>query len=196
MASKKTASSYGSPLTGTEGMYDLDEQTNLALFLLDHIEGQLNRADTKAQLTLTADAFLVAVISRTGEGVFLSILDAGTPFLWRVEGLVRVLTIASLFASVYFAFTAIIPVLTGPKSKLRNLYYFGSIALMESKEFIKQFIVQKETQAREIILDEVHLLSGIASQKFSQLRMSHIFLVIALAFWLVNQLLLAILPAG
>jgi len=196
MPSKPTAARYASPVTGTEGIYDLDEQTNLALYILDHIEAQLNRADTKAQLTLTADAFLVAAMTRTIEGVFISILSAATPFLWRLEALLRVLTMAALVVSVYYAFSAIIPILTRPKSMALNLYYFGSISAMRIPEYVERFVGQDQMQARQSILEEVHQLSIIANIKFTKIRISHLFLIICLIFWLANQVILAALLPG
>lgn len=45
-----------------------DEVLELAKMLFEHIESQINRADTKAQLTLAADALLMSALTLSGKG--------------------------------------------------------------------------------------------------------------------------------
>jgi hypothetical protein len=52
-----------------------EEVTKAAILLFEHIEEQINRADTKAQLTLAADALLAGTLAFLGKGTASSLLS-------------------------------------------------------------------------------------------------------------------------
>lgn len=163
---------------------------DLGLALLQHIEGQINRADIKAELTLAIDALLVTSTIFLNDGMLLNSAWDRTGF--SIDHLIAtfsVLMFVSLFVSTYCAMLATIPKLTSPAQVSHNLFYFGSIASADEQEFIASFSEKQPEEVRVLMLSEIHALSSIAQRKFIRIRLSHLLLFFALAFWGIAQLL-------
>lgn len=171
-------------------LHDQEEEVTKAAFLLfEHIEAQINRADTKAQLTLAADALLAGTLASLGKGAAGSLLSNASPILDRLADLFTVLMFLALVCSFYYAIRVINPHLRG--SKRFTLMYFGQIAPMEENAFIDAFRNQSLNDLKVSTLAQVHTKARIAQIKFARARWSVNFLLIALVFWAVIQLLLA-----
>jgi hypothetical protein len=167
--------------------YVENEMLELSALLFEHVEGQLARADEKAELAITATAILIAAATFSNSEMFLIIIDSSVPPTCRLSALFSVLMLVALFGSLYYAFHAVIPRLT-PPVKDGNPFYFNSIIQYEEGEFIESFENLDDTQARLKLLSEIHAKSKIAHQKYTQLRRSYVFLVIAFILWGLSQL--------
>jgi len=163
----------------------------LGLTLLAHIEGQLNRADSKAQFTLTANTLLIASATLLNNGVASTVLDYSAPLLSRVAGVSAILMFITLLFSTFYSLLAVMPKLTLP-AKDRNVFFFGAILRTDEKTFIERI---RKTEAKEfddMVLSETYALAGIAQQKFLHIKRSHHFLIVAMVLWAVMQLLIMI----
>lgn len=169
----------------------------LGITLLRHIEGQLSRADTKAQFTLTVDAILMASTTLLGKSIVInSITYTTAPSINQLIAVLSILMFTSLLISTVFALLAVMPRLTPASRVPNNLFYFGTIVqegekkIQESeKKFIEQFTKQSPEEIRQMVLSEVHGLARIARDKFKWIRMSHYLLFVALVFWAGMQVL-------
>jgi hypothetical protein len=166
-----------------------EEVTKATILLFEHIEDQINRADTKAQLTLAADALLAGTLATLGKGTGKSLLSNTSPFLDRFADLFTILMFLALVCSFYWALRVINPHLRS--SKRLTLMYFGRIAQMNEDDFINTFGNQSLRDLKESTLSQVHTKAKIAQVKFARARWSVNFLLLALVFWSVIQLLLA-----
>lgn len=168
-----------------------EEISKAATLLFEHIEAQINRADTKAQLTLAADALLAGILASLGKGAASSLLSNASPVLDRLADLFTVLMFLALVCSFYWALRVVNPHLRG--SKRFTLMYFSQIAQMNEHDFISTFANQSLDDLRESILAQVHTKATIAQYKFARVRWSVNFLIASLVFWAIIQLLLAFL---
>ncbi len=183
-----------SPFSGppVEGLPDSGMLTEMASLLFDHIEGQLARADNKAQLILAADTLLAAALTLSGGGIG-KMFNAGMTAGEVVSNSVSVLLFLSLIVSIFFAILASKPILKTP-SQERNLFFFGHITDCKPDEFAAQFLNQSEDDIREALLGQVYTKSLIASYKFKRVGRSTNFLIIALALWAISQVMLLTIP--
>jgi len=178
------------PLGGptAEPLSNLD----LAKVMFDHMQGQINFADTKAQLTLAADALLAATIAPYGKGIALSLLDAGAPPLSRILALVTAAMIITLMLSVYFALSSARPVMR-LKSAMPSLFFFGDIVAQSESAFIQNFTTKVSGELQREMLAQVYAKATIAKHKFAAIRISLNFLVAALILWVAVQVMIAFL---
>jgi hypothetical protein len=166
-----------------------EEVTKATILLFEHIEDQIGRADTKAQLILAADALLAGTLAALGKGAARSLLSNTYPVLNRLEDLFTILMFLALAGSFYYALRVINPHLRG--SKRRTLMYFGQIARMSEDDFINVFGHQSLNDLQVSTLSQVHTKARIAQFKFAKVRWSVNFLIASLVFWALIQLLLA-----
>jgi hypothetical protein len=167
-----------------------DEEISKASYsLFEHIEGQIKLADTKAQLTLAADALLVLAFASLNKGAAIRLLGNSTPVLDRIAALFTILMFLALVCSFYYALLVVKPHLR--KSQRPTLMYFGQIVQLSEEEFISNFLDQSLDQLKESVLTEVYAKAKIAKSKFTKVRHSVNFLIVALVLWAVVQLLLA-----
>lgn len=171
----------------------LDEQDlrELAVLLFEHIEHQINFADTKAQLTLTANALLAAGMAIFDRGCASALLDSSAPLIARLTGLLIVLMVGMLALSIYYALLAARPDLT-PPSQSKNLFFFGHITRLGESDFRQAFAKQTAEEVHASILSQVHVKSRIAQRKFMRVWHSLNFLVGAFVLWAAAQLLVMI----
>ncbi|MBN1122728.1 MAG: hypothetical protein JXJ17_16745 [Anaerolineae bacterium] len=175
-----------------ESLPDPGTLTEMASLLFDHIEGQLSRADNKAQLILAADTFLAAALTLSGGGI-RAIFGAGMTLGETLSNIAGVLLFLSLIISIFFAVLASKPILKAPQQE-RNLFFFGHITDCNPDEFTDQFLNQSEDDIREALLGQVYTKSLIASYKFKRVGRSTNFLIIALALWAISQVVLLVIP--
>ena len=166
-----------------------EEVTKATTLLFEHIEEQIGRADTKAQLTMAADALLAGTLATLGKGVAKSLLSPTSPALDRLTDLLTILMFLALACSFFWALRVVNPHLRG--SKQFTLMYFGGIAQMNEDAFIDTFRNQSLNDLKVSTLAQVHTKARIAQIKFARVRWSVNFLIASLACWAIIQLLFA-----
>jgi len=179
----------GSHTTNNLATQSQEEVAKAAILMFEHIEEQIGRADTKAQLTLAADALLVGTLASLGKGTASSLLSNTSPVLDRLADLFTILMFLALICSVYWAIRVVNPHLRG--SKRFTLMYFGQISQMNEDDFIQKFLNQSLHDLKVSTLAQVHTTARIAQLKFTRARWSVNFLLMSLVFWTIIQLLLA-----
>lgn len=174
----------------------LEEPTldSLAAQLFDHVEGQITYADTKAQLTLAANAILAATLSLVGRGEGLALFRSGVSPIDRIAGVMGLLMFVALLCSVYFALRVARPRMQAAPGSQGNLYFFGHIAAQPHDTYIDRFLAQSPDEARRGLLSQIYAKAKIAQQKFLGMRLSLDFLVGALVLWALTSTLLAFAP--
>ena len=188
-----SASGSAEKLSGADGNRKSEIQRNaqkriqdkleLGISILQHVEGQLNRADSKAQFTLTLDALLIASSAFLGSGA------TGTAaFSSRMIPIIGIAMFVALLISTVYALLAVIPRFTPRNMANNNIFYFGNIVQQGKKDFAEHYLSQSYQEIERMLMSEIHDLAGIAKQKFSLIRISYIFLFFALGFWSALQM--------
>lgn len=167
------------------------DKLELGISILQHVEGQLNRADSKAQFTLTLDALLIASSAFLGSGATGDVarLSADT-FSNRIIALFGIAMFITLLISTVYALLAVIPRFTSQNRTNNNIFYFGNIVQQEKKDFAEQYVNQSYHEIEKMLMSEIHDLAGIAKQKFILVRSSYIFLFFSLGFWSILQMII------
>jgi hypothetical protein len=163
----------------------------LAVQLFEHMQGLINFADTKAQLTLAADALLAATIAPLSKEVLGNIFKPGALVIEQITSVLGILMFVSLLASIYFSLRVARPVLH-VSVKRPSLFYFGHIVKQGEEKFIQSFLNLSAKEVRESLLAQIFARSKIAQRKFVSIRYSLDFLVAALILWAVVQILLSL----
>lgn len=166
-----------------------EEVTKATTLLFEHIEEQISRADTKAQLTMAADALLTGAFATLGKGVARNLFSATSPALGRLIDVFSILMFLALACSFLWALRVVNPHLRG--SKRFTLMYFGKIAQLDEDEFIDAFQNQSLNDLKVSMLAQVHTKARIAQIKFARVRWSVNFLIASLTCWAIIQLLFA-----
>jgi hypothetical protein len=161
---------------------DADEQAGI---IYGYLGGQITLADTKAQLTLAADALLASALLGANQNYLAQLVAADTGVLDRLAAVAMILMFISLIMSIYYSLRVARPTL--PPSKKPNLYYFVDVSRMSEPEFRTQFLTQTPDQVTDALLYEVYLLSKIAFNKFNRIRLSLNWLVAAFILWAIAQ---------
>lgn len=159
--------------------------------LFDHIEAQVNRADTKAGLILAADTLFATTIATMSKGIVLALFAPASLPIERLGALLTILMFVAVFVSAIYALIIARPVLRLPKRD-RKLFFFGRIVEFNATDFIRTFSGQSLAQAREGLLNEVYTLAQIANRKFLRLQRSFDFLIAALVLWAMIQIITAL----
>lgn len=146
-----------------ENEADFDEYS-LGLNLMQHIEGQLERADNKAQFTLTIEALLLASSTIWGSTVNQSPAIRSTTFLDNFILILSVLILIVLAISTIFAMLAVMPKLASP-NKVNNIFYFGSITQAEENTFTDLIKKYTDEEITAMLFSEIYALSEIAKRK-------------------------------
>lgn len=167
----------------------VQDKLELGISILQHVEGQLNRADSKAQFTLTLDALLIASSAFLGTGATGDVARLGaTSFSNRIVPVLGIAMFVTLLISTIYALLAVIPRFTLKTMANNNIFYFGNIAQQKREDFAEHYVSQPYREIEKMLMSEIHDLAGIAKQKFSLIRISYIFLFLALGFWSILQM--------
>lgn len=167
------------------------DRLELGISILQHVEGQLNRADSKAQFTLTLDALLIASSAFLGSGASGEVTRLNAMTLsYRFVAIFGIAMFVTLLISTVYALLAVIPRFTPKNMANQNIFYFGNIVQQDRKEFAEHYGNQSRREIEKMLMSEIHDLSGIAKQKFALIRISYIFLFFALGFWSIVQMIL------
>ena len=156
----------------------------------EHIQGQIAMADNKAQILLGVNGLLLTVAGALNKGSLVMLFSPLITIQQRLSTAFTMIMIILLVISLYLDFRVVAPTLVAPKTK--SLFYFGSIAILEEKEFIRAFKNQDTETLLTALLAEVYIKSVIALRKYKRLRGSLYALMAALGCWVAGQILLAI----
>jgi len=184
-----TDDSTNNPLSpDTQAAYDISD---LTMQLFEHMQGQINFADTKAQLTLAANALLATAISPLSQEVIGGLLDSSAAPLPRITGFLGIGVFISLLLSVYFSLVVARPVLRVSGAS-GSLFYFGNIIQHSEADFIQSFSNLRNDEIKAALLVQIYARSKIVWRKFTAIRHSLNFLVLSLVLWIAIQILLAV----
>ncbi|HKD77744.1 MAG TPA: Pycsar system effector family protein [Ktedonobacterales bacterium] len=179
------------------------EVLKLARYLQEHIEGQINLADTKAELTLTADAFIGAIIFSLNRDALLSAFG-NHPLIDQIIALCALLTLGALLMSILFALFVALPRLSFAGTT-PSIFYFGYIARQnkDEQDFVEEFLYGKADkdgkrqglateQVSKFILHNAYAKAKIAAVKFARIRWSLLFLISTIVLIAINGSLLMV----
>jgi hypothetical protein len=166
----------------------------LATLLFDDIEGQISRADTKAELTITGDGILAAAVTSLGKdsptALVAAVVDGAAPLAARIAAAGTILLFAALLVSILCALLVVRPRLRHPGRS--SLVYFGQIARLSEADFIDRFLKQSDAEAMAALLADIHTKARIARRKYMGVSLSVILLIVALALWVGANLVLVL----
>ncbi|MCW5852017.1 MAG: hypothetical protein KIT87_18230 [Anaerolineae bacterium] len=170
--------------TGPLSQARIDE---LCAIIYGYLGGQITLSDTKAQLTLAADALLASAILSLDKSVLLGVFDASTPLLTRLATMLIIAMFGALVVSIYYSLRVARPTLIPSKSS--NMFYFVDVTRMTEEDFRTKFLTQTPDDVTDALLEEVYLLSTIAYRKFERIAHSLNWLLVAFVLWGLAQVL-------
>jgi hypothetical protein len=153
----------------------VSESIDLELSIMENLEGLISQADQKAQFTLTVGAVLLAstTLLNTGQRIDTYL---------TISALLMILALA---VSVFFSLLAVIPRLP-PGNLPKNIFFFGSIIQSSEETFIEEYD-EYLADVKPMILSEIYTLSSIQKKKLNNVRLSYIFLGIAIIIWIIGH---------
>ena len=116
------------------------DQLELGVSILQHVESQLNRADSKAQFTFSLDTLLIASSAFLGQQMTANaVFNTTVPFLYRLAALFAIAMFVALLISTVYVLLAVIPRLTLKKNAGNNIFYFGNIVQFNKEDFMEDY---------------------------------------------------------
>ena len=168
--------------------------TRLIYMLYQDVEQQINRADLKAQLTLSTSAVLMAMIVNMGPGVRLHSLAGMQAFEYVVMALYALFILCMSFAfgrGIAAAFPR--AVRKAPDANRHpNLYFSGQIAQIPGDEYADLFCRQTNDGVKRSVLGQVHSKCIVLEAKLHNVRKGMTYLLVALGLWIAARLVLVI----
>jgi len=168
--------------------------TRLLYMLYQDVENQINRADLKAQITLSTSAILAVMVSNMGFGLRSADIHFWSKTEWTVL-CIYVVFIGLICSAIGHALLAAFPRSIG-KSKKKpedaNLYFTSDIISLQPETYIKHFNTQLNSDVRENVLRQIHAKGRVLEAKFGHVRWGLKFLGLAMVVWLVARVVLAI----
>jgi hypothetical protein len=171
---------------------DPDEIRDLAAFLYDLIESQITRADTKAGLILAADTVFATTLIILSKGALPNLLSNSASVANRFSALLALLTFVALLVSSLFVLLVARPIMQEENAVSGTLFFFGKISRLSHKDFVEQFSTQSSAELRNALLTEVYMTARLANDKFTRIRYSLDFLIIAVLLWAMMQVMVAV----
>jgi hypothetical protein len=168
--------------------------TRLIYMLYQDVEQQINRADLKAQLTLSTSAVLMAMIVNMGPGLRL---QGWAGMQWFEYAVLALYALFILFMSFAFGrgIAAAFPraVRKAPDANRHpNLYFSGQIAKIPGDEYADLFCRQSNDGVKRSVLGQVHSKCIVLEAKLHNVRKGMTYLLLALGIWIVARLVLLI----
>lgn len=138
------------------------EHSKLVLSRYDHYYDSVNN---KGTYYLTLNAFLIGAVF-TVYTTFKNDIEFN-----RIVIGFMILSVCAGLLSIVITLLAINPFLkSGESKKYQSLIFFGSISKMKEHEFIKDFMMQKETDIQKDMLTQIHKLSEGLCSKYDKLK--------------------------
>lgn len=155
---------------------DLDELSETkrdhAFKLMDHIEGQIRLADTKASLLVAANAVLA--------GVILSSVND-----FEIKGVSIVVSFLLVVVSLFSSIIAVFPQIFLFRNRINDsytVYYFRDIAGFESGEFMSVYSNLSLTEADKQLMLNVWAKSKWAKIKLRSVRFAGLCTALCVVF--------------
>lgn len=163
--------------------------TRVIQILYQDVEMQINRADLKAQITLSTAAILAAVVVNVGFGITTRELREWMPMEWAAAG-AYLFFLVCLCATIIHALMA-----TYPRAVLRtkntganpSLYFSGHIITLDVEEYAQRFEQQTNALVLSRLLKQIHAKSRVLEMKLSHIRVGLRCLGVALLLWLLAR---------
>ena len=160
------------------------------LLVLNRIDSNLERVDSKANFWITCNIFIIGGIAFNS-----NILSKTLQWDWFHVCLISfsILSVLCAATGMLWAFLAISPFLKSGNKNQKNSYttllFFGSIAQISLKEYHDE--LKKSTKESRIndLERQVHLLSIALNHKFERIRKSTQYSLFALLFAVISILL-------
>ncbi|SKA86281.1 hypothetical protein SAMN02745166_01275 [Prosthecobacter debontii] len=168
--------------------------TRLIYMLYQDVEAQINRADLKAQITLSTSAILAAMVANLGLGL-------ASPHLtdWRLtEWCVLVVYgafLLSITMAIGHALLAAFPRSLGKSHAPNpnpNLYFTADIVSLEAETYVRLFSDQLNSDVRDKVLKQIHAKARVLEMKIAHIRTGLRFLSLAMMLWLLARIVLVI----
>lgn len=196
-AAPSIPSTPASSLLGTVTTLVQDTQvdvTRLIYMLYQDVEQQINRADLKAQLTLSTSAVLMAMIVNIGPGVAVTKLAALRTYEVVVLGLYMlfILCMCQAFGRGIAAAYPRAVKKAADANRHPNLYFSGQIASIPGDEYAELFCRQSNDGVKRSVLGQVHSKCIVLEAKLHNVRKGMKSLLLALGLWIVARLLLVV----
>jgi hypothetical protein len=195
------ASTSAASLLGTVTLLVNDTQvdvTRLIYMLYLDIEQQINRADLKAQITLSTSAILIGVMVNLGVGVTFTRPGALAAHEWIATGFYGVFIVAMCLAfgrGIAAAFPRAVRKASGVNHH-PNLYFSGQIVSIAADDYAELFCRQSNDAVKRSVLGQIHSKSIVLEAKLRNVRLGMICLLIALAAWILGRASLAVGSLG
>ncbi len=192
-----TPSTSAGNLLGTVTALVQDTQvdvTRLIYMLYQDVEQQINRADMKAQLTLSTSAVLMAMIVNMGTGVQTRDMAVMQGFESIAVLLYLLFILCMCFAfgrGIAAAFPRAVKK-TGGENRHPNLYFSGQIALIPCDEYADLFCKQSNDGVKRSVLGQIHSKALVLEAKLYNVRKGMTFLLLALGWWILARLVLLV----
>jgi len=158
------------------------------------VEQQINRADLKAQITLSTSAVLMAMLVNLGTGV-------RTPSFAQMqvfEGVVLLLYllfIVCMSCAFGRGIAAAYPRAVNKAANLNrhpNLYFSRQIAAIPGDDYADLFCQQSNDGVKRSVLGQIHSKSIVLEAKLHNVRKGMKFLLVAFGLWIVARLVLLV----
>ncbi|MES2507052.1 MAG: Pycsar system effector family protein [Verrucomicrobiota bacterium] len=166
--------------------------TRLLYMLYQDVESQINRADLKAQITLSTSAILAAMVSNIGLGLKSPDMHLWTATEWTLLG-IYALFIAFICCAIAHALLAAFPRSIG-KSKKKpenaNLYFTADIVTLHPETYVQLFGAQLNSDVRENVLKQIHAKGRVLEAKLGHVRWGLKFLSLGMLIWLLARVFL------
>ena len=101
-----------------------------------------------------------------------------------IKKIVLVLFMITLLVGIFFLFRIMFPN-WGNQNTDKSLLYFSQIAKRKAIDFIKEFQDIEEHELQSQILEQIHINSKITDNKMLNVKISTIFLIINLLFFII-----------
>lgn len=169
--------------------------TRLIYMLYQDVEQQINRADLKAQITLSTSAIITAMMVNLGSGVRTQDLAHVRPFEVVSILLYAFFVVAMCFVvgrGISAAFPRAIQKKSGETAHRPNLYFTAQIASLTADAYAEDFCHQSNDMVKRSVLGQIHSKSLVVEAKLHHVRRGMAFLACALGLWLAARLVLLV----
>jgi hypothetical protein len=173
-------------VTPGSSLRDIPVDISRMLYMLyQDVEQQINRADFKAQITLSTSTILAALAVNLG----LGFKELGLSSLAGLEWLALAFyALCALFlcAAIGFALAATYPRSVGKGKKqptALNLYFSADIIQLQPDDFLERFLSQSNEKLKESVIKQIQIKARVLEAKLSFIRHGLRALVTAVASW-------------
>jgi hypothetical protein len=194
---KSEPATSAASLLGTVTILVQDTQvdvTRLIYMLYQDVEQQINRADLKAQITLSTSAVLMAMLVNLGTGLRAPNFAGMAYFEGFVLALylVFILCMSCAFGrGIAAAFPRSVRK-TSDFNRHPNLYFSAQIVAIPGDEYADLFCKQSNDGVKRSVLGQIHSKSIVLEAKLHNVRKGMKYLLVAFGVWIIARLVLLV----